>query len=117
MPKEEWPLACDHAVLLYNRIPHQKHDLKKSPYEIMYGVKPDMTKVKVFGCEVFELISKQSNTGLGQKLNPRAKAFMYVGHSETTVADSYKLYDRGSKTVKTEASVSALKMWMNTEKC
>ncbi|EEH50875.1 uncharacterized protein MICPUCDRAFT_54877 [Micromonas pusilla CCMP1545] len=67
----------------------------------MYGIKPDMTKVKVFGCEVYELISKQRNTGLGQKLNPRAKAFMYVGHSETTIADSYKLYDRVSKTVKT----------------
>ena len=67
----------------------------------MYGVKPDRTKVKVFGCEVYEHISKQSNTGLGQRLNPRAKAFMYVGHSETTTADSYKLYYRVNKTVKT----------------
>ena len=74
---------CTNRLLIvkfYYRIPHQKHDLKKSPYEIMYGIKPDMTKVKVFGCEVYELISKQSNTGLGQMLNPRAKAFMYVGH-------------------------------------
>ena len=36
-------------------------------------ISKSVTKVKVFGCEVYELISKQSNTGLGQKLNPRAK--------------------------------------------
>jgi hypothetical protein len=60
----------------------------------MYGVKPDMTKVKVFGYEIYDLISKQSNTCLGQKLNPRAKAFMSVGLRIPQLL-ILKLYDRG----------------------
>ena len=78
IPKREWPLVYAHANWLYNRLPHSKHALKKSPFEYVYNLKPDLTKVKVYGCEVFNYVGDKQTTGLGQKLNERATAFTYI---------------------------------------
>jgi len=46
--KGEWPLAFQHAVWLHNRMPHTHHGNKRSPFEFVAGLKPDLTQVRIF---------------------------------------------------------------------
>jgi len=52
LPKLFWNFAASHAVFLLNRLPN-KVLYNKSPYDILHGSCPDLTFIKVFGCEAF----------------------------------------------------------------
>lgn len=43
--------AFHHFICLYNLFPHG--DLKLSPYEIIHGKKPDVSRLRIFGCRVY----------------------------------------------------------------
>ena len=44
--------AMTHAVYLKNRLPHAAHDFKKTPFECLTGLKPDLSNLKVWGCKL-----------------------------------------------------------------
>jgi len=52
LPKLFWNFAASHAVFLFNRLP-SKVLHNKSPYDILNGSSPDLSFIKVFGCEAF----------------------------------------------------------------
>ena len=90
--KKEWALAFDHAVWLYNRMPHAHHKNILSPSEFVTGLKPNLGKVRVFGTQCFQFQYKEQRP---DKLSDRAKSCLYVGHSEDKT-NAYKFYYRDS---------------------
>ena len=49
---EYWSYALTHAVYLKNRLPHAAHGFKKTPFECLTGLKPDLSTLKVWGCKL-----------------------------------------------------------------
>ena len=47
---EYWSFALTHAVFIKNRVPHTL--IKKTPYEALTGVQPDLANLRTFGCRL-----------------------------------------------------------------
>ena len=90
-PQSEWEFAWQHAVHIYNRLPHDHFDNKKCPLEAYSGYQPTYNRLKVFGCAAYSYKEVQSG-----KLDTRAEPLIYVGSNEH---NTHKLYNRASKTV------------------
>ena len=88
--KKEWTFAFRHAQWLYNRTPHSHHGNSLSPYEYVTGLKPDLSKVRIFGCKCYKFVFQQNRT---DKLDYRSKACFYIGHHEER-ANTYLFYFR-----------------------
>ena len=75
-----WGYARKHAAFLRNRCPSKSNPGKRTPFEIRYGKKPDLTNIKIFGCPCFALIKKQD-----RKMNQtteKAMPAIFVGYDE-----------------------------------
>jgi len=72
LPKLFWNFAASHAIFLLNRLPnkvlHNRLPNKvlhnKSSYDILYDSSPDLTFIKVFGCEAFASTLAHNKTKL-----------------------------------------------------
>jgi len=47
-----WSYALLHAVYVKNRLPHSAHHMRRSPYEVYTGIKPNLSMLRVWGCRV-----------------------------------------------------------------
>ena len=65
--KEYWTYAMNYAFYIKNYCFHSA--IGETPYEKMYGSKPNVSFVKVFGCQAFSYIEKQFR----EKLDHRAQ--------------------------------------------
>ena len=54
--KNEWPLAFSHAYYIYNRMPHPHLNNTMCPFEFATGIKPDLSKLRIFGCLAYAYI-------------------------------------------------------------
>ena len=72
LPKLFWNFSVSHVVFLLNRLPSKVLHYK-SPYDILYDSSPDLTSIKVFGCEAFASIMAHNR----MKLDPRARWCVY----------------------------------------
>jgi hypothetical protein len=50
LPAKFWSIALLHSVYLHNHLVHSA--MNKTPYEVWYGRKPDITHLKTFGSRV-----------------------------------------------------------------
>jgi len=99
LPKLFWNLATFHAVFLLNRLPNKiLHN--KSPYDILYISSPDLTFIKVFGCEAFASTLAHNR----MNLEPRVRRCVYLGH-RPGIKDSL-LYDLHTREVFLSRNVS-----------
>jgi len=74
LPKVFWSYAILHAVHLINRLlSHVIHN--QSPFEILYGDKPDLSNLKIFGCICFASTLEHNRS----KLDPRARKCIFLG--------------------------------------
>eukprot|EP00798_Chlamydomonas_sp_ICE-L_P006560 gene6560-biopygen1754 len=75
LAKSFWPYAFLAACYLRNRLPNQG---RKTPYELFYGVMPDVSLLRVFGCPCYVTLvnGKKRN-----KLDERALSGRLVGYS------------------------------------
>lgn len=73
-----WPECIKTAAYLGNRS-LTNTSIKKTPYEIFFDRKPDVTHLKIFGSEAFVRIPEQKRTS---KLNPKAEKGILVGYSD-----------------------------------
>lgn len=71
---ECWKSAC----YLYNRIPNLSNHENKSPYEMLFKVKPDLSILKIIGCRAFVYVPK----ALRKKSEPKCKEGRMIGYSE-----------------------------------
>ena len=74
LPSKWWPYAICYAAYVRNRSPSQSlHG--KSPFEIRHGQLPNLSKVRVFGCQAFLHIPD----ALRRKCNYKALACHFLG--------------------------------------
>jgi len=63
--------------------------LKKTPYELFNGRKPNISHLKVFGCSCFILNNGKENLG---KFDEKADLGIFIGYSLTSHA--YRVYNK-----------------------
>lgn len=73
------------ATFLINHL-HSSRLNWKSPHELFYGNKPDLTSLRIFSCRDFDV----DNTPHKDKLAPRSIAGIFVGYP--SVQKGYKIY-------------------------
>lgn len=96
LPKFLWGEAVKHAVYLKNRTSTKALD-GKTPFEIFYGTKPNLSGLPEFGCEVWV------HTTEGSKLDGRAVKGRWVGYDEES--SGHRIYSPEKRTVSIQRSV------------
>ena len=92
LPKFLWGEAANTAVYIQNRCPHSALE-SKTPEEVFFGKKPDVSHFRFFGCTVYFHVPKEKRS----KLDASGKKGMFVGYSETSKA--YRVYVPGQREV------------------
>lgn len=75
LPRELWAEAFQCACHVTNRLPPQL-GTSKSPFEILYGVRPNVNYFRVFGSVCYVHIPQSNRT----KLDPKVKKCIFVGY-------------------------------------
>jgi hypothetical protein len=86
-----WELAWECAVFLRNRSPTSANADKLTPYESMFGRKPMLHNLRVFGCRAEALVPDALRT----KGSDRTRSGIFVGYDE--VSRGYRFLPDGSK--------------------
>ena len=90
LPLNFWAKAVNTAVYLCNRSPTSS--LKDSTlYEYWHNQKPDVSHLKVFGCNVFVHVPDQKR----KKLDKKCISCIFVGYPGGS--KGYKVYNRNTK--------------------
>lgn len=76
MPQKYWDEAFLTATFLINRLPTPVLS-QKTPFEMLFHVKPDYSMLKVFGCACYPHLRPYNHN----KLSPRSKCCTFVGYS------------------------------------
>lgn len=90
-PKYLWGEAVYTSVYIINRSPTCAIQERKTPAEQWFGIKPDFSKLKVFGCSGYTWIPNQKR----QKLDPKSKCLIFVGYCP----NGYRLWDKDNNKV------------------
>jgi hypothetical protein len=77
IPESYWEFAIQTAVHVYNRTPMRRIGWK-SPFELWYGAKPDVSRLRVFGCGAYVFIPEEKRKN---KLEPRSELMLFVGYT------------------------------------
>lgn len=85
LPDRFWPLACQAAVYLNNRLP-SKATGDATPYELWYGRRPHIGHIRTFGCLAYALVHQPG------KLQDKAKRCTFVGYP-LDASHTYLLWD------------------------
>ncbi len=67
---EWWGRAIKTAAYIRNRCLTSATDEKKTPYELCYGKKPDLSELRIFGCQVYAHEPKEKYYKLGDRAKP-----------------------------------------------
>ena len=103
LPAKYWSAALTHAVYLHNRLIHS--ETRKTPFEGYFGMKPDLSRLKVFGSRV---CVKQAG-GRAGKLDRNDFTGIFLGYTAT---DQNILYiDLTSGIVKTNHHADFDEAW------
>ena len=86
LPKILWHCAVGHAFFLMNRLPCKVLD-NQIPFELLYGQKPYLNFIKVFGCQCFASTLSHNR----KKLEPRARKWVFLGHRSSV--KGFLVYD------------------------
>jgi gag-polypeptide of LTR copia-type/GAG-pre-integrase domain len=101
IPEALWPEAVDHSVWLKNRAPTRARKDKKTPWEAVHSVQPDLSQERIWGsrCYVSYTEEERQRRHRTRKLHdPRGWLGYFVGiENEGT----YRVWDPVSATVKT----------------
>ncbi|KAF5779215.1 putative RNA-directed DNA polymerase [Helianthus annuus] len=89
VPLSFWSDCVLTAVYLINRLPSSVL-LEKSPYELMFGFKPSLAHLTIFGCLCFSTILNDLD-----KLSYNAEKCILIGYSN--VKKGYKLWSLDNK--------------------
>ena len=101
-PAKEWSLAWDQAIYVYNRLPH-KHKFfkqKNCPLEKYQNLKPDYSRIRIFGCSAYPFIEPMRVRG---EINiNRAHQRTFAGNTTDT---TYKLLNRKTGELTTKDTI------------
>lgn len=96
--KTFWIEAVNTAVYLLNRSPTRALDQGKVPAELWYGVRPNLSKLRVFGCVAFVCKTKEQLKG---KFDSRSKKCIFLGYCD----NGYRLWSIAERKVITARDV------------
>ncbi|GJX07134.1 retrotransposon protein, putative, ty1-copia subclass [Tanacetum coccineum] len=82
LPLSFWDYALESATRILNMVPTKKVD--KTPYELWYGKVPNLSYLKVWGCEALE------KRDTPDKLKQRSVKCIFIGYPKETM--SYYFY-------------------------
>jgi len=99
LPKYFWADAVNTPCYVLNRV-LIRHILKKTPYELYKGRKPNISHFKVFGCKCFVLNNGKDNIG---KFDAKADNGIFIGYSSHSHA--YRIYNKHTMTVEESVHV------------
>jgi len=88
LPKYFWADAVSTSCYVMNRV-LIRSILKKTPYELFNGRKPNISHLKVFGCNCFVLNNGKENLG---KFDEKADNGIFIGYSSNSHA--YRVYNK-----------------------
>ena len=91
LPGRFWPLACQAAVYLNNRLPSQAID-NSTPYQLWHSKPPTISHLRTFGCLAYAMVN---NPG---KLDDKASRCTFVGYPLDS-SRTYLLWDNSKQTV------------------
>lgn len=100
--KRLWGEAVQAAVYVINRSPTAALQ-KKTPYEMWYGHKPDVSKLRIWGSKAYSFIPKEKRT----KLDARSEACYFVGYGPT----GYRLWNHQKQKVYLARDVVVNETW------
>jgi len=80
LPKNLWNFALDTAVHVYNRTPMCRIGWK-TPVELLFNKKPEISYLRVFGCLAYVHIPKDKRK---DKLTPKAEEMIFLGYEPGT---------------------------------
>jgi hypothetical protein len=86
VPARFWGEAVSTAVYLLNRSPTKSVD-GKTPFEVWYGYKPDVSYLRVFGCIAHVKVTKPHLS----KLVDRSTLMVFLGYEPGSAA--YRVFD------------------------
>ena len=72
-------MSC--AAYTMNRLPTVSNEENKSPIEMWSGAKPDLRRMRVFGCKALVLVAKEAGR---QAWNSHFKEMIFVGYQKGT---------------------------------
>ena len=81
LPPSFWGDAALTTQYLRNRLPTSTLPPNITPYEIMHGTKPDLSHLRVWGCQCFPSIPPE----LRSKGGPRRYEAIFVGYEENRI--------------------------------
>jgi hypothetical protein len=81
-PKQFWEHALEHATCIQNRTALKG---RATPYETEFGRKPDITHLRIFGCEAMAYMEKDKRHKLESKVERTIYLEMSPAHSDDTV--------------------------------
>ena len=76
---EYWSYALTHAAYVKNRLPHSSHHMRRTPYEVYTGIKPNLSLLRVWGCKVFVKKPQLKNA----KLDDNASQGIFLRYTAT----------------------------------
>lgn len=85
-PPHLWSEAWDCAVYIENRLTSQALEYRSTPFEELFGTKPDFKHIRTFGSKAYALIPETLRTS-----NARTKEGIFVGYD--TDSPSYLFYN------------------------
>ncbi|KAJ9535420.1 hypothetical protein OSB04_un001466 [Centaurea solstitialis] len=77
LPVSFWGHALETAAHILNRAPTKS--VEKTPYELWKGKKPNISFLKIWGCEVY--VKRPTS----EKLKPKSDKCFFIGYPKTTV--------------------------------
>ena len=95
LPKYLWAEAIRHVCITFNRLPTRKVT-KTTPYEQWFKQKPDVSRLRVFGCEAYGLVLPEQRKG--KKLQAKSVPGIFIGYGDTL--NQYKLYHKEDRSFK-----------------
>jgi hypothetical protein len=84
LPLSFWGYALETAVFTLNRAPSKSVEM--TPYELWFGAKPNLSFLKVWGCEAYV------KRLMPDKLEPKAEKCIFIGYPKETIG--YTFYHR-----------------------
>lgn len=96
LPKMMWGEAIYNATYGRNRSPTT--NLSKTPIELWENKKPNMSNLKIFGCNAY----RQIPNVLRKKLDPKGQKLIMVGYATNT---TYRLWDSENKKIVLDRNV------------
>lgn len=102
LPNSIWEEASNCFVEAYNRTPFSGSS--KTPYELLYGAKPSVDHLRVFGCEAYVHVLKDDR----RSFQPKAIPCVFLGYQEGTKA--WRFFNTETKKLSLVETLSSMRM-------